>query len=348
MQPSIRIEVDPHSTQLQRPRLVPHWDEVPAEQLSEEISKAGIVGLGGAAFPMHVKLRPPEDQPVDVLMVNGCECEPYLTCDHRLMLERPEAVMRGTQIIMTTVGTERGCIGVEANKPDAIEALRAAAPPNIEVFALQVKYPQGAEKMLIDAIFGEKVPAGGLPLDIDILVNNVGTTAALADLFDRGQPLIERVVTVTGPAVRRPRNLLVPLGTPLSAVLEHCGGLLPSVCQVVLGGPMMGMAQKSLDVPVLKGCSGVLCLDLATAVTHREHPCIRCGRCVEACAMFLNPARLTQLIRMRLLFLRLPLAHPAGSVAAHGQGVAARREGRGVSTRRLARGGTLLAGGVAS
>jgi electron transport complex protein RnfC len=297
MMPAVVIEADPFDSQ-RLPETAPvDVSGLKPEDMVGRVQAGGLVGLGGAAFPSHVKFQVPDGKKIKVVLINGCECEPYLTCDHRLMLERPEAVMRGTQIIMTTVGTERGCIGVEANKPDAIEALRAAAPPNIEVFALQVKYPQGAEKMLIDAIFGEKVPAGGLPLDIDILVNNVGTTAALADLFDRGQPLIERVVTVTGPAVRRPRNLLVPLGTPLSAVLEHCGGLLPSVCQVVLGGPMMGMAQKSLDVPVLKGCSGVLCLDLATAVTHREHPCIRCGRCVEACAMFLNPARLTQLIR---------------------------------------------------
>jgi electron transport complex protein RnfC len=297
MMPAVAIEADPFDSQrLPEAPPVDLASLTPAEMV-ERVQRGGLVGLGGAAFPSHVKFNLPEGKKIRVVLINGCECEPYLTCDHRVMLERPEAVVRGTQIIMASVGTERGTIGVEANKLDAVAALRAVAPPNIEVVALQVKYPQGAEKMLIDAIFGEKVPAGGLPLDIEILVNNVGTTVALADLFDRGQPLIERVVTVTGPAVRRPRNLLVPLGTPLAAVIEHCGGLRPSVCQVVLGGPMMGMAQKSLEVPVLKGCSGVLCLDRATAVTQRELPCIRCGRCLEACPMFLNPARLTQLIR---------------------------------------------------
>jgi len=297
MMPAVVIEADAFDSQ--RLPEVPPVDLsglTPAEMV-ERVQRGGLVGLGGAAFPSHVKFNLPEGKKIRVVMINGCECEPYLTCDHRVMLERPEAVVRGTQIIMAAVSCDRGCIGVEANKLDAIDALRAAAPPNIEVVALQVKYPQGAEKMLIDAILGEKVPAGGLPLDIEILVNNVGTTAAIADLFDHGQPLIERVVTLTGPAIRRPRNLLVPLGTPLAAVIEHCGGLRPDVCQVVLGGPMMGMAQKSLEVPVLKGCSGVLCLDRSTAVAQREHPCIRCGRCVEACPMFLNPARLTQLIR---------------------------------------------------
>jgi electron transport complex protein RnfC len=297
MMPAVVIEADPFDSQ-RLPELPPvDLASLTPREMVERVQRGGLVGLGGAAFPSHVKFQVPEGKRIRIALINGCECEPYLTCDHRVMLERPEAVVRGTQLIMTYVGTERGSIGVEANKPDAIAALRAAAPPNIEVVALQVKYPQGAEKILIDAIFGEQVPTGGLPLDIEILVNNVGTTVALADLFDRGQPLIERVVTVTGPALSRPRNLLVPLGTPLAAVIEHCGGLRSGPCQVVLGGPMMGMAQKSLEVPILKGCSGVLCLDRATAVSQRELPCIRCGRCLEACPMFLNPARLTQLIR---------------------------------------------------
>jgi electron transport complex protein RnfC len=238
--------------------------------------------------------RLPEVEPV---VINGCECEPYLTCDHRLMVERAGAALRGTEIMMAQLGAERGSIGVESNKPDAIEALRAVAPPNVDVVALDVKYPQGAEKLLIDAIFDEQVPAGALPVDLGIVVNNVGTTVALADLFDRGVPLIERVVTVTGPAVARPRNLRVPLGTPLSAVIEHCGGLRGEVREVVLGGPMMGMAQKSLDVPIVKGSSGVLCLDRGAVRPRRELPCIRCGRCLDACPMFLNPARLAQTIR---------------------------------------------------
>jgi electron transport complex protein RnfC len=297
MMRSVVIEADPYDSQRIDAAAPVDPASLSLDQVSERVQQAGLVGLGGAAFPTHVKFKVPEGKRVRHVIVNGCECEPYLTCDHRLMVERPEATLRGTEILMAAVETERGTIGIEENKPDAIAALRAAAPPSIQVVPLRVKYPQGAEKLLIDAIFGERVPAGGLPLDLEMLVNNVGTTVALADLFDRGEPLVERVVTVTGPAVTRPRNLRVPLGTPLSAVIEHCGGLRSNVRQVVLGGPMMGMAQKSLDVPILKGSSGVLCLDRAAAAPLREFPCIRCGRCVEACPIFLNPTRLAQLIR---------------------------------------------------
>jgi electron transport complex protein RnfC len=295
MMPAIVIEADPFDSQRFREVAPIDVTTLTPEEMVERVQLGGLVGLGGAAFPSHVKFKVPEGKRITCVVINGCECEPYLTCDHRLMAERPEAVVRGTEMIMARVGAERGYIGVEVNKPDAIAALRAASD-TIEVVALTVKYPQGAEKMLIDAIFQREVPEGGLPLDIDMLVNNAGTTAALADLFDRGIPLVERVVTVTGPAVARPRNLLVPLGTPLSAVIEHCGGLLPGARQVVLGGPMMGMAQKSLDVPVLKGTSGVLCLDRKAALPLRELACIRCSRCLEACPMFLNPTRLAQLI----------------------------------------------------
>jgi electron transport complex protein RnfC len=297
MMPSVVIETDPFDSQRmpQAPPVDPAT--LPVAEMVERVQHGGLVGLGGAAFPTHVKFQLPEGRRIRMVLINGCECEPYLTCDHRIMLERPAAVLRGSEIIMAFVKAERAYIGVEANKPDAIETLRELAPRNIEVVPLRVKYPQGAEKLLIDAIFREQVPAGGLPLDIGMLVNNVGTTVALADLFDHGETLVERVVTVTGPAVTRPRNLRVPIGTPLSAVIEHCGGLRSNVRQVVLGGPMMGMAQKSLDAPILKGTSGVLCLDRATAATVQEFPCIRCGRCVDACPIFLNPARLAQLIR---------------------------------------------------
>ncbi|TNF37132.1 MAG: electron transport complex subunit RsxC [Deltaproteobacteria bacterium] len=267
------------------------------DQLVERIQRAGLVGLGGAAFPSHVKVKVPEGKRVRAVVINGAECEPYLTCDHRVMVERAAEVIRGTLILMDNVGARRAYIGVELNKPDAIAALERVAPPGVEVLGLPVKYPQGAEKHLIKAIFDREIPRGGLPIDLELVVNNVGTMAALADLFDRGQPLIERVITVSGPAIRHPKNLLVPIGTSLSAVIAHCGGLLPTVKQVVLGGPMMGQAQKSLDVPVLKGTSGVLCLDRVEITARREHPCIRCGRCVEACPMFLNPARLSRLVR---------------------------------------------------
>jgi electron transport complex protein RnfC len=297
MLPAIVIAADPFASQ----RLAPAPAVDPAgltrDDFLERVQRGGIVGLGGAAFPSHVKLRVPEGKRIHHVVINGCECEPYLTCDHRLMAERPEAVVRGAEIIMGMLEATHGYVGVAAHKPDAIAALAEAAPDSIEVVPLQVKYPQGAEKLLIDAIFEREVPLGGLPIDIEMLVNSVGTTVALCDLFDRGAPLVERIVTVTGPAVARPRNLVVPLGTPLSALLKHCGGLLPNARQVVLGGPMMGMAQKSLDAPIVKGSGGVLCLDRDAVTQLREFPCIRCARCVEACPMQLNPTRLAQLIR---------------------------------------------------
>jgi electron transport complex protein RnfC len=301
MMPSVVIAADPYDSQRLPDVAAVDPARLTPEEMVAAVQAGGLVGLGGAAFPSHVKFQVPEGKRVRAAVINGCECEPYLTCDHRLMLERPEAVIRGTEILRTQVGAERGYVGVEINKLDAIAALRAVAPAHVDVVPLEVKYPQGAEKLLIDAIFHERVPAGGLPLDIEILVNSVGTTVALADLFDRGVPLLERVVTVTGPAVGQPRNLLVPLGTPVSAVIEHCGGLLPEANEVIFGGPMMGMAQKSLDVPVLKGTSGILCLDRGATAPLREYPCIRCGRCLEACPMFLNPTRLAQLARAERL-----------------------------------------------
>ncbi|MEJ2399753.1 MAG: electron transport complex subunit RsxC [Xanthomonadales bacterium] len=300
MQRSIRIEVDPHSTQLQRPRLVPHWDEVPAEQLSEEISKAGIVGLGGAAFPSHVKLRPPEDQPVDVLMVNGCECEPYLTSDHRVMLEQPERVHRGIRIVLRALGIDRAVIGIENNKPDAIEIMRATAPTDLDVRvqALQVKYPQGAEKMLIKAVTGREVPSGKLPSSIGALVQNVATTANIAKVFETGEPLIERIMTVSGRGIRRPGNWVIPFGTKLGDVIAACGGFTEDAAEIVFGGPMMGQSQASLDVPVLKATGGILVLSKDECKRQEILPCIRCGKCVDACPVFLNPQLLGSLARV--------------------------------------------------
>ena len=300
MQPSVRIEVDPHSTQLQRPRLVPHWDEVPAEQLSEEISKAGIVGLGGAAFPSHVKLRPPEDQPVDVLMVNGCECEPYLTSDHRTMLERPEHVHQGIRIVLRALGIRRAVIGIEANKPDAIEIMRKTAPDDLDVTVqpLQVKYPQGAEKMLIKAVTGREVPSGKLPSSIGALVQNVATTASVALVFETGQPLIERIMTVSGRGIRQPGNWVIPFGTRLGDVIAACGGFTDDAAEIVFGGPMMGQSQASLDVPVLKATGGILVLSQDECKHQEILPCIRCGKCIDACPVFLNPQLMGALARV--------------------------------------------------
>jgi len=269
------------------------------DALIKQVQQAGIVGLGGAAFPSHVKLSVPEGKRAEFLIINGCECEPYLTCDHRLMLEQPAGVIRGLQIIMEQLDVGRGYVGVEMNKADAIYKLEALAKPheNIVIVPLAVKYPQGAEKMLIEAVLKREVPEGKLPIDIEVVSYNVGSAVAIAQLVDHGTPLIERIVTVTGPAVSKPRNLLVPIGTPVLSVLEHCGLQVSRLRQLIMGGPMMGMAQKDLDAPILKGTSGLLALDSLQVAEREEMPCIRCGRCLDACPMFLNPSRLAMMAR---------------------------------------------------
>ncbi len=300
---AIEIEADRFATQRLDQAPAVDWRQLSADEFVTQVQRAGLVGMGGAAFPTHVKYKPPPGKKIRRLIANGCECEPYLTADHRTMVEQPREILRGIEILANHLGVEETVVGVELNKADAIEALEKeiaeqAQNPTVRVAPLAVKYPQGAEKMLIDAVYGIEVPAGGLPLDVGCLVNNVGTMAALAGWFDRGRPLIERVVTVAGPGVERPANLLVPVGTPVRQVLEHCGGLKPETVEVVMGGPMMGMPLASLDVPVLKGTSGILAFTEAEARLATEYTCIRCGRCVEACPQFLNPSRLARLARV--------------------------------------------------
>jgi electron transport complex protein RnfC len=300
MVPSIRITVDPYSTQMQRPRVVPHWQDVKEEDLSNVIFQAGIVGLGGAAFPSHVKLNPPKDQPVDVLLVNGCECEPYLTSDHRTMLEHPEQVHLGTRIMLKALGINRAVIGIEANKPDAIEIMRKTAPDDLDVTVqpLKVKYPQGAEKMLIKAVTGREVPSGAFPSAIGALVQNVATTSNVAIVFETGQPLIERIITVTGRGIREPGNWMIPFGTKLRDVIQACGGLTDDAAEILFGGPMMGLSQSSLDVPILKATGGILILAENECKRQEILPCIRCGKCLEACPIFLNPQLLGDLAKV--------------------------------------------------
>lgn len=300
--PAIEIEADPYATQRMEPQPPKDWEAMPMAEFVAEVQRAGIVGMGGAAFPAHVKYSIPDTQHIDEVLVNGAECEPYLTNDHRLMMERPEALIRGTEILMRKLGAKRATIGVEDNKPDAIALLRGllGSRTNMEVASLPMKYPQGAEKMLIKAVYGREVPAGQLPRDLGILVNNVGTVVAIADWFDTGMPLIERVVTVSGPGAAYPANLIVPLGTPVREVLRFCGGLKEETREVVMGGPMMGAPTASLDVPVLKGTSGILAFTEAETRTGAEYPCIRCGRCLEACPYFLNPSRFARLAKARL------------------------------------------------
>lgn len=255
------------------------------------VQEAGIVGLGGAAFPTHVKLSPPEDNPIDTVILNGCECEPYLTLDHRLMVERPARIIEGLLLLKEAVGAKRAFVGIEDNKPDAIAAMRAhaSAADSIEVVALPTKYPQGSEKHLIKAILGREVPSGGLPFHVGVLVQNVQTAFAVARAVREGVPLIERVVTVSGQAAVSPGNFEVPIGMLGSDLVAQAGGFTNDVAKVIFGGPMTGFAVGDLAVPITKGTSGIVALPASMVDPFPEEDiCIRCGRCVDVC-----PARLT-------------------------------------------------------
>lgn len=300
---SIRIETDPYSSQLLTPSEPGDFEKMSLDEFISSVQESGLVGLGGAAFPAHVKFKIPEGKTCRYIMLNGCECEPFLTSDHRTMAEHPEAVVDGIRILNYHIKAEKAFIGIEDNKPDAIKILKekaAASDFPIEVVPLKVKYPQGAEKMLITAILDKEVPSGKLPLDVEVLVSNVSSIAALSDWFRQGKPLIERVVTVTGPAIKRPANVLVPIGTSMREVVRHCGGVNSQELRMLLGGPMMGMVQRSLDIPVVKGTSGMLMLTGEEVGMMDEYSCIRCGRCVDACPMFLNPSTLGMLAKKGL------------------------------------------------
>lgn len=266
------------------------------------VQDAGLVGLGGAAFPSHVKMKPPEGMVIDTVIVNGCECEPYLTCDHRIMLEQTEALIRGVQLALKATGAQRAIIGVEDNKLDAVSRIRERIPAGLPISAeaVESKYPQGAEKLLIKSLLGKEVPVGGLPAHVGVAVYNVGTLAQMGDLLPRSRGLIERVVTVSGPAVEKPGNFMVPIGTPLGFLLSHAG-IKESAGEVILGGPMMGMAVASLDVPVTKAVSGVVVLEREDPDLARRKvfPCIKCSECLKACPVQLNPSMLGQLAQAR-------------------------------------------------
>lgn len=276
-------------------------EELSVESLRALIREAGLVGMGGAMFPTHVKVSPPPGKSFDSVIINGAECEPYLTCDQRLMVEEPERIILGLKAWLKVTGAKRGYIGIENNKPEAISALKkaAAGEKDIEVVPLLTKYPQGSEKQLIKAILGREVPSGGLPVDAGALVQNVGTTYALATAIETGRPLVERVVTVTGTPVRNPQNLRVRIGTLVSDLLSYCG-LEGEVGKIISGGPMMGIALPTADVPVIKGTSGILLLTPEEAAIPPERPCIRCGRCVDACPIGLVPTFLDQFCRKEM------------------------------------------------
>jgi len=276
------------------------------EEIVSAVQDAGLVGLGGAAFPSHVKMRPPEGATIDTVIVNGCECEPYLTCDHRIMLEQTDALIRGVKLALKATGARRAIIGVEDNKLDAVskirERLAEAATRDLPITAeaVETKYPQGAEKMLVKSLLGKEVPVGGLPAHVGVAVFNVGTLAQMGDLIPKTRGLIERVVTVSGPAVEHPGNFLVPIGTPLRFLLDQVG-VKETLGEVILGGPMMGMAVSSLEVPVTKAVSGVVALEREDPDLSRRkvYPCIKCSECLKACPVQLNPSMLGQLAQSR-------------------------------------------------
>lgn len=278
-------------------------DPVPldADALRDRIRAAGIVGLGGATFPTHVKLNPPGDKTIDTLILNGVECEPYLTADHRLMLEETGTVIDGITILQRILDVKRVLVGIEANKPDAIAAMtRGCRERGIEVVPLAVKYPQGAEKQLILATTGREVPSGGLPMDVGVVVQNVGTAAAVSTAVRSGRPLVERIVTVSGPALARPANLRVRIGTPLAHLVAVCGGTSADPAKIVAGGPMMGTAQLGLEAPVVRGTSGLLLFGPGQFPQLPEGPCIRCSRCVQACPAHILPTTIAGFARLDL------------------------------------------------
>jgi electron transport complex protein RnfC len=268
------------------------------KEIIQKINDMGVVGLGGATFPSHVKLMVPEGKKAEVLIINGVECEPYLTSDHRLMMEKGEEMLVGTQLLKIALGVDRAIIGIEHNKPDAIEHLTrlAAGFKGIEVQGLKVKYPQGAEKQLIKALINREVPSGKLPIEVGAVVNNAGTAFAVYEAVQKNKPLIERVVTITGKSVKKPGNFMVRIGTPVSELIEAAGGLPEDTGKVIGGGPMMGKALNSLDVPVVKGTSGILIMPEEESVRKPVLNCIRCSKCVSVCPMGLEPYLLEKLV----------------------------------------------------
>ncbi len=272
------------------------------KEIVEKIHQMGIVGLGGATFPSHIKLMVPEGKTAEVLIINGVECEPYLTADHRLMLEKGEEIMVGITLLMKGLGVERAIIGIENNKPDAIKNMTelAGAYKGIEVCPLKVKYPQGGEKQLIKAIIKREVPSGKLPIEVGAVVNNVGTAFAVYEAVQKNKPLIERVVTITGKSLAKPGNFMVRIGTPISELIDKAGGLPEDSGKMIGGGPMMGKALLSMDTPVVKGSSGILILRESESKRVEMKNCIRCARCVSVCPMGLEPVLLAQLAEMEM------------------------------------------------
>ena len=287
----ITVEGDEWMPEIDRSTTLVRECNLEPKEIIDRIAKAGIVGMGGATFPAHVKLSVPPDKKAEFLIINGVECEPFLTSDHRLMLEKPDELLVGISILRRALGNPKTVIGIERNKMDAINLLTEKAKnfPGIEVQPLVVKYPQGGEKQLIEAVTKREVPAGGLPIAVGAVVQNVGTAYAVYEAVQKNKPLFERVVTVTGPSLSKPGNFLVRVGTPISQLLEAAGGLPEDTGKVISGGPMMGKALKNIDAPVTKGTSGVLVLPTKLAERKEPATCIRCAKCSSGCPMGLEP-----------------------------------------------------------
>ena len=268
-----------------------------SKEILDKIAEAGIVGMGGATFPTHVKLTPPSGTKPEVLIINGVECEPYLTSDHALMLEKTEEILIGTTIIMKALKVNKAIIGIENNKKDAIDKFKSMIKnyPGIEVETLKVQYPQGGEKQLIDALIARQIPSGALPISVGAVVQNVGSTFAVYEAIQKNKPLFERVVTVTGNDVKNPCNVLSRVGIPIINLIEKAGGVPESTGKIVSGGPMMGKALANIDVPVTKGTSGILIIPTLEAKREKMSDCIRCAKCLDVCPMGLNPTLLMNL-----------------------------------------------------
>jgi electron transport complex protein RnfC len=298
---AIAVDIEPDGEDRWVEDITPHpdWESLDGKKLISLVSDAGIAGMGGAGFPTHVKLSPPPGKVIDTLIINGAECEPYLTADHRLMVERAEDIWHGIRIIRKILGCATVRVAIEDNKPDAIATMEAAMAEDqgdSAVVVLKTEYPQGAEKQQIFAALGKEIPSGGLPMDVGALVENVGTTLAVYEAVVNGLPLTERVTTVTGYPVKAPGNISTRLGTSYSDLLAFCEGLQSKAAKVISGGPMMGFAQHSLDATTTKTTSGLVFLRPDQVRTFSSMPCISCGRCVQACPMTLMPAELSQMI----------------------------------------------------
>lgn len=288
----INVDGDEWEESIDRSSTLEKGCDLPPEGIVAKIKAAGVVGMGGACFPTHVKLTPPPGCKAECVIINGVECEPYLTADHRLMLEKTDEVLVGTCLLMKAVKVDKAYIGIESNKPDAIRLMeeKATAYPGIEVVPLKVKYPQGGEKQLIDAIIRRRVPAPpAIPINVEAVVQNVGTAYAVYEAVQKNKPLLERVVTVTGKSLKNPSNFLTRLGTPVSRLIDAAGGLPEDTGKMIGGGPMMGKALASTEVPICKGSSGILLLDRKEAKRMEPQPCIRCAKCVSVCPMGLEP-----------------------------------------------------------